>query len=56
MRKPGGCFAKEDCLLDEEDDDDAFLLQPYSQGRALELCWPGLIAGASGGQQPLLSA
>lgn len=47
-RKAQGCFAKEDGLLDEEDDD---LLQPYSQRRCLEVSWPGLAAGTSGGQQ-----
>lgn len=48
-RKVQGRFAKEDCLLGE--DDDGFLLQPYSQRRCLELSWPGLTAGTRGGQQ-----
>lgn len=48
-RQAQGCFAKEDRLVDENDD--GFLLQPYSQRMCLELSWPGLTAGTSGGQQ-----
>lgn len=40
---------KEDCLVDE--DDDGFLLQPYSHRSCLHHSWPGLTAGTSGGQQ-----